>query len=96
MQDLGTLPMDFGSLALGINDRGEVVGTSLNATFTAETAVIWEKGTSPPVNLNSLVTDNPSGLFLMVAMSINSSGEIVGLAQTSSTEAHGFLATPIQ
>jgi probable HAF family extracellular repeat protein len=95
MQDLGTLPGDFGSLALGINDGGEVVGTSLNAAFTVETAVIWEKGASPPVDLNSLVADNPSGLFLMIAMSINSSGEIVGLAQTSSTEPHGFLATTI-
>src|SRR5262249_25380039 len=96
MRDLGTLPGDFdyASLALGINDGGDVVGASLDATFSS-TAVLWEKGVSEPANLNLLVVDNPSGLFLLLAQSINSSGEIVGLAVTSSGEPHGFLATPM-
>ena len=94
MQDLGTLPGDFdyASLALGINDGGDVVGASLDPTFSS-TAVLWEKGVSNPADLNLLVVDNPSGLFLLLAQSINSSGEIVGLAVTSSGELHGFLAT---
>ena len=96
MQDLGTLPgnFDYASLALGINDGGDVVGASLDATFSS-TAVLWEKRANQPANLNLLVVDNPSGLFLLLAQSINSSGEIVGLAVTSSGEPHGFLATPM-
>jgi len=34
-------------------------------------------------------------LHLLVAASINSSGEIVGLAVTNTGELHGFLATPM-
>ncbi len=94
MQDLGTLPGDFYSLADGINDRGDVVGQSGNASFTVANAVLWEKGASVPANLNLLVAHNPSGLFLYLAQSINSSGEIVGLAFDSSGNPHGFLATP--
>jgi probable HAF family extracellular repeat protein len=94
MQDLGTLPGDFYSLADGINDRGDLVGQSGNASFTVANAVLWEKGASVPANLNLLVADNPSGLSLYLAQSINSSGEIVGLAFDSSGNPHGFLATP--
>jgi probable HAF family extracellular repeat protein len=93
MQDLHTLPGAYASLALGINDGGEVVGASLDASFFP-TAVLWEKGASMPANLNGLVVDNPSGLTLLFAYHINASGEIVGLAVTSSFETHGFLATP--
>jgi probable HAF family extracellular repeat protein len=95
MQDLGTLPGDFYSLALGINDRGDVVGQSGDAAFTVNNAVLWERGASMPVNLNTLVIENPSGLSLVLAESINLSGEIVGLAMTSSMEPHGYLATPV-
>jgi probable HAF family extracellular repeat protein len=96
MKDLGTLsaPFDYASLALGINDRGDVVGAALDASLLP-TAVLWEKGASMPANLNGLVVGNPSGLTLLVAESINTSGEIVGLAVTSNFEAHGFLAKPM-
>ena len=45
-------------------------------------------------DLNTLIpADSP--LFLLLASQINSRGEIVGLAlQTSTGQAHGFLATP--
>ena len=32
MQDLGTLPEDFSSAALGVNEEGQVVGTSADAS----------------------------------------------------------------
>jgi len=41
MRDLGTLPGDYASVCLGINDGGEVVGASLAANFSPR-AVLWE------------------------------------------------------
>jgi probable HAF family extracellular repeat protein len=88
MRDLDTLPNDAASLALGINDRGEVVGASLDANFNPR-AVLWENDAM--TDLNTLVSAT-SGLYLLVANSINSSGEIVGVGVTSTGEVHGFLA----
>jgi probable HAF family extracellular repeat protein len=91
MQNLGTLSGDFASLAIGINDGGEVVGVSVDGNFN-ERAFLWEKGVMQ--DLNALIASNPSGLQLQVGSSINSSGEIIGVAQNSAGETHGFLATP--
>jgi probable HAF family extracellular repeat protein len=90
MLDLGTLDGDYASLALGINDSGEVVGASLDASFNLR-AVLWENGVIS--DLNTLVAGNPR-LSLQEAISINSRGEITGVAQTSSGEVHAFLAIP--
>jgi probable HAF family extracellular repeat protein len=100
MLDLGTLPgpfgvtpagqNDFASLALGINDGGEVVGASLDANFDPR-AFLWENGVM--TDLNTLVAANPSGLYLLEAVSIDSGGEITGVA-VANGEAHGFLAIP--
>ena len=90
MQNLKTLPGDFGSLALGINDRGEVVGSSFGLNFFFR-AFLWQNGKM--TDLNSLIPAN-SPLYLQLAESINSDGDIVGLGQTPSGEVHGFLAIP--
>ena len=90
MLDLGTLPGDYASLALGINDRGEVVGASLAANFSSP-AFLWENGVM--TDLNTLIPAN-SGLYLLLAESVNSGGEFVGLAVTSTGEAHAFVASP--
>ena len=90
MRDLGTLPGDFASLAIGISDRGEVVGGSLDANFNIR-ATLWQNGAM--TDLNTLIPAN-SGLYLLLAESINSSGEIVGFGVTNTGEVHGFLATP--
>ena len=90
MQDLGTLPGDYASLSLGINDRGEVVGASLDANFNPR-AFVWENGVM--TDLNTLIPAN-SALYLQFAYSINSSGAITGGAVTSSGNSHGFLAIP--
>jgi probable HAF family extracellular repeat protein len=58
-------------------------------------AVIWESGATTPVDLNSRITSNPTGLYLQLAEGINAGGEIVGFAQTLSGDMHGFLATPV-
>jgi probable HAF family extracellular repeat protein len=90
MQDLGTLPGDVNSFAIGINDAGDVTGSSLDANFNLR-AYLWHNGTM--TDLNTLVPAN-SPLHLLLACSINSSGQIVGLAVTSSGVLHGYLATP--
>jgi probable HAF family extracellular repeat protein len=91
MQDLGTLPGDFLSAGLDINDRTEVVGVSLDSSFNLR-AYLWRNGHM--TDLNSLIpADSP--LALLLACSINSKGEIIGLAmQKSNGEFHAFLATP--
>jgi probable HAF family extracellular repeat protein len=91
MQDLGTLPGDANSTAIGINDSGDVVGTSLDANFNAR-AYLRQNGVM--TDLNTLIPAN-SPLSLLVGCSINSSGQIVGVAVTSAGVAHGYLATPI-
>jgi probable HAF family extracellular repeat protein len=91
IQDLGPFPNDVYSGALDINTRGEVVGTSLDANFNLR-AVVWENGA--PVDLNTRIPAH-SGLYLQLAESINSRGEIVGFAQTSSGDTHAYVATPI-
>ncbi len=90
MQGLGPLPGDSASLALGINDAGQVVGASLDESFNPR-AIVWENGRV--IDLNTLITVNPAALYLLLADSINSSGEIVGLGVTADG-LHGFLATP--
>jgi len=91
LTDLGVFPGDSSSLALNINDRGEVVGVGISASFSLR-AVVWENGV--PLDLNALVPAD-SGLYLQLAEGINSVGEIVGFAvETSTGETHAFLATP--
>jgi probable HAF family extracellular repeat protein len=90
MQDLGNVTGDVNSLATAINDEGDVVGVSLDANFNPR-AFLWENGTM--TDLNTLIPAN-SPLFLMLACAINSSGQIVGFAVTSTGEGHGFLLTP--
>jgi probable HAF family extracellular repeat protein len=89
MQPLLPLAGDFASLALNINDRGQVVGSSFNTDFVFR-AFLWENGVM--TDLNQLAPDSP--LTLQLASSINAGGEIVGFGQTPDGEVHGFLATP--
>jgi probable HAF family extracellular repeat protein len=90
MVDLGTLSGDASSLALGINDGGVVVGASFDEDFN-ERAILWRNGTM--TDLNTLVPAN-SPLYLLQAESINSNGEIIGLAIDGAGNLHGFMAVP--
>jgi probable HAF family extracellular repeat protein len=91
MQDLGTLPGDANSSAISINDAGEVVGVSFDASFNFR-AFLRRSGVM--IDLNTLIpADSP--LLLIVATSINARGQITGIAvEKSNGEAHAFLATP--
>jgi len=90
MKDLGTLDGDFASNAIGINEWGEVGGVSLDASFNPR-AFLWRHGVMS--DLNTLIPAD-SGLVLMTACSINSRGEITGLAMTSKGEIHTYRAIP--
>ena len=91
MTDLGTLPGDVSSGATGINDKSLIVGNSCDVNSNCR-AFIYEGGIM--TDLNTLIpADSP--LYLLLAASINSSGEIVGLAvDTKTAEPHGFMLTP--
>jgi probable HAF family extracellular repeat protein len=92
MKDLRPFFGDVISGALGINDQGEVVGVSLDANFNLR-AMLWENRV--PIDLNNLVIDNDSGLYLQLAESINSRGEIVGFGMVKgTTDTHAYLAIP--
>jgi probable HAF family extracellular repeat protein len=91
MQDLGTVPGDANSLAIGINDAGQIVGVSLNASFTQYRAFLRQGQNL--IDLNTLV---PAGspLYLATACFINDAGEIVGIGIDNSGNFHGYLAIP--
>jgi probable HAF family extracellular repeat protein len=91
MQDLGTVPGDVSSVAVGINDSGQIVGSSINASFSPR-AFLWQNGNM--IDLNTLVpADSP--LYLFTACIINAVGEITGIAiDQSSGDFHGYVAVP--
>ncbi|MGA2689405.1 MAG: hypothetical protein ABSE85_15185 [Candidatus Korobacteraceae bacterium] len=92
IQDLGTLPGDAISEALGINDQGQVVGVSYGAGFTNPRAFLWQDGVM--TDLNTLIPSG-SSLYLQAAQEINDLGEIVGQASDQTTgNAPAFLLIP--
>ncbi|HEX4920592.1 MAG TPA: hypothetical protein VFV92_07620, partial [Candidatus Bathyarchaeia archaeon] len=91
MQDLGLLPGDVVSNALGLNNKGQVVGGSADVNNNGS-AVLWENGVI--TDLNTLVCDG-SSLYLDYAGDISDNGEITGQAIDTNTGAIvGFLAVP--
>jgi probable HAF family extracellular repeat protein len=92
MKGLGTLPGDFASFAIGINDEGQVVGQSIGPDFSSVRAFLWEKGVM--TDLNTLVAVNPGKLSLLVGESINDRKEIIGLAVDAAGNSHGYMAIP--
>jgi len=90
MQDLGTLQGDVDSAALGINDLGQIVGVSIDASFNPRAFL---RHREELIDLNTLV---PAGspLYLATACSINAAGEIIGFAFDNSGNVHAYLAVP--
>jgi probable HAF family extracellular repeat protein len=92
MQDLLPFGEDVFSTAIAVNHDRTVVGVSINAQGNLR-AALWQDG--EPFDLNSRISAS-SSLYLLLACSINSRGEIVGLAvDTKTGAAHGYLATPV-
>jgi hypothetical protein len=94
---LGTLIGGAGSglssQALGLNDAGLIVGWSRSSGGIK--AVVWENYQSPSAtDLNTKIpTADQANWLLQYAMSINSSGKIVGYGQKNGSQ-HAFLLTP--
>jgi len=87
-KDLGTLPGGNQSEGAGINDAGEVVGTSNTSTSDGR-AFLWTP-VSPMRDLGGLVPGNTSK---SLAEAINSNQEIVGEAITATGWSHAFRVT---
>lgn len=77
IKDLGTVDGDACSRAYGLNDRGQVVGTSGDCR-NALHAFVWEEG-RPMLDLNKLIPPG-SGWVLTNAFNINDRGEILAKA----------------
>jgi probable HAF family extracellular repeat protein len=91
LTDLGTLPGDFVSWAATINNSGQAVGASFDASGNAR-AVVWENGAM--ADLNTLIPPG-SPWLLWEALGNNDRGQIVGPAfNTTSGEFQGYLLTP--
>ena len=94
MQDIGTLPGAFATIAPccnSLNNRSEVVGFSIDGN--GPTAFLWKDKVIR--DLNTLVpADSP--LHLLFAESINDAGDITGqgCVMPACTELHAFRATP--
>jgi probable HAF family extracellular repeat protein len=92
MKDLVPLKGIANSIAIALNDSDEVVGSSINSTFTTMTATIWKHGV--PADLNTLIPAN-SSLYLIFGCSINAHGEILGLATNlAGTVYHAYELIP--
>jgi probable HAF family extracellular repeat protein len=74
MSDLGALPGDVDSFAGGINDEGQVVGESCDASGNCR-GFLWQKGSM--TDLNTLVPPSEN-LNVLFGSNINDRGEITG------------------
>jgi probable HAF family extracellular repeat protein len=90
--DLGVLSGDYASYAFGMNNGGQIVGTSCTQGSASCRAFVYEDGTM--IDFNTLVPQS-SHYYLTQASDINDNGEITGDAYDTSTGAVvGFVAIP--
>jgi probable HAF family extracellular repeat protein len=89
--DLGALPGDNASEAHGLNDHGVIVGTSDTAPDASNNRAVMWRGIHA-IDLNNVI-DTRKGWNLQDAMSVNSSGVIVGKGLLKG-KPHAFLLVP--
>jgi probable HAF family extracellular repeat protein len=91
--DLGTLPGYDSSSALGINDRGEIVGRVEPPEGTPGTtrAFVYSRGVMR--DLNTLIPPN-SGYLITEARAVNNSGAIAAFGFNPAGATRGFLLLP--
>ncbi|MBV9340683.1 MAG: hypothetical protein JO159_07305 [Acidobacteria bacterium] len=90
IRPLGMPADDIRSEALGINEKGQVVG--LSRSRSGLRAIIWENGTF--TDLNTLT--QPGSPYLIFANDINNEGRIVGEAAIpNSTASPAYVAVPV-
>jgi probable HAF family extracellular repeat protein len=93
--NLGILPGDGAAFATGINNRGQVVGSTFNSAGWAH-GFIWQDNVM--TDLNSLIPRH-SNLRIIAASNINERGQISGMATVMSGpdegKIHAILLTPV-
>jgi probable HAF family extracellular repeat protein len=98
VHDLGTLPGRKTSSALGINNYGDVVGSSMEWPQSDQHVFLWTVGAMH--DLNSYLPPD-SSWELLVAKDINDAGQIVGWGRVdldgdgTFDETHAFVLTPV-
>jgi probable HAF family extracellular repeat protein len=95
VKNLGILPGDGAAFATGINNRGQVVGSTFNSVGWSR-GFIWQDNVL--TDLNTLVPGD-SNLFINAASNINERGQISGMATVltgpDTGKVHAILLTPV-
>ena len=76
VKNLGILPGDGAAFATGINNRGQVVGSTLNSAGWSR-GFIWQDNVM--TDLNTLIPED-SNLDIIAASNINERGQVSGIA----------------
>ena len=95
VKNLGILPGDGAAFATGINNRGQVVGSTFNSIGWSR-GFIWQDNVM--TDLNTLIPGD-SNLYIIAASNINERGQISGMATVMSGpdegKIHAILLTPV-
>jgi len=94
LTDLGVPDGDNQSAAVGINNKGQIVGYSFavdNFTNLPSHALLWENGQM--IDLQTCIPAN-SGWTLLAASGINDRGQIVGVGIDPDGLYRNFVLTP--
>jgi probable HAF family extracellular repeat protein len=95
VKTLGILPGDGAAFATGINNRGQVVGSTFNSEGWSR-GFIWQDNVM--TDLNTLI-HRDSNLYIIAASNINERGQISGMATVltgpDANKIHAILLTPV-